>query len=187
MTHVFDPTSLREYDIRGVVGKTLGTADATAIGRGFGTIVRRAGGTRVAVGRDGRVSSLDLEAALVQGLTQSGVDVVRVGLGPTPMLYYAEATLEVDGGIMITGSHNPADYNGFKMVLQHKPFFGEDIQKLGRMGAEGDWEEGEGTVSDYDIEDAYVGRLMAGYAGGAYRIGWDAGNGSAGRVIEKLT
>ncbi|MCG7349096.1 phosphoglucomutase/phosphomannomutase PgmG [Sphingomonas sp. ACRSK] len=187
MTHVFDPTSLREYDIRGVVGKTLGTADATAIGRGFGTIVRRAGGTRVAVGRDGRVSSVELEAALVQGLTQSGVDVVRVGLGPTPMLYYAEATLEVDGGIMITGSHNPADYNGFKMVLQHKPFFGEDIQKLGRMGAEGDWEEGEGTVSDYDIEDAYVGRLMAGYAGGAYRIGWDAGNGSAGRVIEKLT
>ncbi|MBM7405343.1 MULTISPECIES: phosphoglucomutase/phosphomannomutase PgmG [Sphingomonas] len=187
MSHVFDPTSLREYDIRGVVGKTLGTADATAIGRGFGTIVRRAGGTRVAVGRDGRVSSLELEAALVQGLTQSGVDVVRVGLGPTPMLYYAEATLEVDGGIMITGSHNPADYNGFKMVLQHKPFFGEDIQKLGRMGAEGDWEEGEGTVSDYDIEDAYVGRLMAGYAGGAYRIGWDAGNGSAGRVIEKLT
>jgi phosphomannomutase len=187
MSHVFDPTSLREYDIRGVVGKTLGTADATAIGRGFATLVRRAGGTRVAVGRDGRVSSVELEAALVAGLTQSGVDVVRVGLGPTPMLYYAEATLEVDGGIMITGSHNPADYNGFKMVLQHKPFFGEDIQKLGRMAAEADWDEGEGTVSDYDIEDIYVGRLMAGYAGGAYRIGWDAGNGSAGPVIEKLT
>jgi phosphomannomutase len=187
MSHVFDPTSLREYDIRGVVGKTLGTADATAIGRGFATLVRRAGGTRVAVGWDGRVSSVELEAALVAGLTQSGVDVVRVGLGPTPMLYYAEATLEVDGGIMITGSHNPADYNGFKMVLQHKPFFGEDIQKLGRMSAEADWDEGEGTVSDYDIEDIYVGRLMAGYAGGAYRIGWDAGNGSAGPVIEKLT
>jgi phosphomannomutase len=187
MAHVFDPTSLREYDIRGVVGKTLGTADATAIGRGFATLVRRAGGTRVAVGRDGRVSSVELEAALVAGLTQSGVDVVRVGLGPTPMLYYAEATLEVDGGIMITGSHNPADYNGFKMVLQHKPFFGEDIQKLGHMAAEGDWEDGEGTVSDYYIEDDYVGRLMAGYAGGAYRIGWDAGNGSAGPVIEKLT
>lgn len=187
MSHVFDPTSLREYDIRGVVGKTLGTADANAIGRGFGTLVRRAGGTRVAVGRDGRVSSVELEAALVQGLTQSGVDVVRIGLGPTPMLYYAEATLEVDGGIMITGSHNPADYNGFKMVLQHKPFFGEDIQKLGTMAAEADWDEGQGTVSDYDIEETYVGRLMAGYAGGSYRIGWDAGNGSAGPVIEKLT
>lgn len=187
MAHVFDPTSLREYDIRGVVGKTLGVADATAIGRGFGTLVRRAGGTRVAVGRDGRVSSVELEAALVAGLTASGVDVVRVGLGPTPMLYYAEATLEVDGGIMITGSHNPADYNGFKMVLQHKPFFGEDIQKLGTMAAEADWDDGEGTVSDYDIEETYVGRLMAGYAGGTYRIGWDAGNGSAGPVIEKLT
>ncbi|MCC2977378.1 phosphomannomutase/phosphoglucomutase [Sphingomonas sp. PL-96] len=187
MSHVFDPTSLREYDIRGVVGKTLGVADATAIGRGFGTLVRRAGGTRVAVGRDGRVSSVELEAALVAGLTASGVDVVRIGLGPTPMLYYAEATLEVDGGIMITGSHNPADYNGFKMVLQHKPFFGDDIQKLGTMAANADWDEGEGTVSDYDIEETYVGRLMAGYAGGSYRIGWDAGNGSAGPVIEKLT
>jgi phosphomannomutase len=186
MTHRFDPTSLREYDIRGIVGKTLGPADAHAIGRGFGTLVRRAGGTRVAVGRDGRVSSLELEAALVEGLTRSGVNVVRTGLGPTPMLYYAEATLEVDGGIQITGSHNPADYNGFKMVLQHKPFFGEDIQRLGRMAADGDWDEGTGDVTDVDIEDDYVGRLMAGYAGGAYRIGWDCGNGASGRVIEKL-
>ncbi len=186
MAHRFDPTSLREYDIRGIVGKTLGTADAHAIGRGFATLVRRAGGTRVAVGRDGRLSSIDLEKALVDGLTQSGVDVVRVGLGPTPMLYYAEATLEVDGGIQITGSHNPAEYNGFKMVLQHKPFFGADIQKLGQMAADGDWDDGEGTASDFFIEDDYVGRLMAGYAGGTYRIGWDAGNGSAGPVIEKL-
>ena len=187
MTHRFDPSSLREYDIRGIVGKTLSTDDARAIGRGFATVVRRAGGTRVAVGRDGRTSSPDMEVALVEGLLASGVDVVRTGMGPTPQLYYAEAELEVDGGIQITGSHNPAEYNGFKMVLQHRPFFGEDIQKLGQMAAEGDWEEGEGTVSDVDIVDDYVGRLMAGYAGGAYRIGWDAGNGAAGPVIEKLT
>ncbi len=186
MTHRFDPTSLREYDIRGIVGKTLGVADADAIGRGFGTRVRRAGGTRVAVGYDGRLSSPELEAALVGGLTGAGVDVVRIGMGPTPMLYYAEATLEVDGGIEITGSHNPADYNGFKMVLQHKPFFGADIQDLGRMAAEGDWEAGEGIVSTADIEDEYVGRLVAGYAGGSYRIGWDAGNGVSGPIIEKL-
>ncbi|WP_033920270.1 phosphoglucomutase/phosphomannomutase PgmG [Sphingomonas sp. 37zxx] len=186
MTHRFDPTSLREYDIRGIVGKTLGTADADAIGRGFGTLVRRAGGTRVAVGRDGRHSSPEMEAALVAGLTGAGVDVVRVGLGPTPMLYYAEATLEVDGGIQITGSHNPAEYNGFKMVLQHRPFFGADIQTLGVMAAEGDWEIGEGVVTDVDIMDDYVGRLMAGYSGGTYRIGWDAGNGVSGPVIEKL-
>lgn len=186
MTHRFDPTSLREYDIRGVVGKTLGVEDARAIGRGFATLLRRAGGTRVAVGRDGRESSPMLEAALVEGLTSSGVDVVRVGLGPTPMLYYAEATLEVDGGIQITGSHNPADYNGFKMVFQHRPFFGEDIQTLGKMAAEGDWDDGTGDVTDADILDNYVGRLFAGYAGGTFRIGWDAGNGAAGEVIEKL-
>ncbi|WCM26707.1 phosphomannomutase/phosphoglucomutase [Sphingomonas sp. QA11] len=187
MTHRFDPTSLREYDIRGIVGKTLGPADATAIGRGFATRVRRAGGTRVAVGYDGRVSSPELEAALIDGLTASGVDVVRVGMGPTPMLYYAEAILEVDGGIQITGSHNPGDYNGFKMVLQHLPFFGADIQDLGRLAEEGDWEEGAGEVTEADIVDDYVGRLLAGYAGGTYRIGWDAGNGAAGPVIEKLT
>ncbi|RZM30214.1 MAG: phosphomannomutase/phosphoglucomutase, partial [Sphingomonas sp.] len=186
MTHRFDPTSLREYDIRGIVGKTLGTADADAIGRGFGTRVRRAGGTRVAVGYDGRLSSPELEAALIGGLTAAGVDVVRIGMGPTPMLYYAEATLEVDGGIEITGSHNPSDYNGFKMVLQHKPFFGADIQDLGRMAEEGDWETGEGTVSTADVEDEYVGRLMAGFAGGTYKIGWDAGNGVSGPIIEKL-
>lgn len=186
MSHRFDPTSLREYDVRGVVGKTLGPADALAIGRGFGTRVRRAGGTRVAVGFDGRVSSSVLETALIDGLTRSGVDVVRIGLGPTPMLYYAEAVLEVDGGVQITGSHNPADYNGFKMVLQHRPFFGEDIQDLGRLAEAGDWEEGGGTVSNADIMDDYVGRLLAGYAGGDFRIGWDAGNGAAGPVIERL-
>jgi phosphomannomutase len=188
MTHKFDPTSLREYDIRGIVGEALGPDDARAIGRGFATLLRRAGGHRVAVGRDGRVSSPMLEAALIEGLTTSGCDVVRTGMGPTPMLYYAEATLEVDGGIQITGSHNPGNYNGFKMVFQHLPFFGEDIQKLGHMAENGDWDLAEtpGAVTDYAIEDDYVGRLMAGYAGGAYRVGWDTGNGAAGPVIEKL-
>ena len=188
MTHTFNPTLLREYDMRGIVGDILGVADATAIGRSFGTIVRRSGGKTVAVGYDGRVSSTELEAALVSGLRASGIDVVRVGLGPTPMLYYAEAILEgVDGGIQITGSHNPADYNGFKMVLGHAPFYGEDIQKLGRMAAAGDWENGAGAVRDHEIEDAYVARLVERFDGGSFKIGWDAGNGAAGRVIEKLT
>ena len=139
MTHSFHPTSLREYDIRGIVGETLGEDDAYAIGRGFGTLIARAGGSKVAVGYDGRVSSPILEAALVKGLNDSGIHAVRVGEGPTPMLYYAEAVLDVDGGIQITGSHNPANYNGFKMVFQHLPFFGADIQGLGKMAAEGDW------------------------------------------------
>ncbi len=186
MTHRFDPTALREYDIRGIVGQTLGPDDAYAIGRGFGTRVRRNGGTRVAVGYDGRVSSVELEAALVRGLTETGIDVVRVGLGPTPMLYYAESTLEVDGGVQITGSHNPAEYNGFKMVLAHAPFFGADIQDLARLAEAADWEEGAGTVSAYRILEDYVARLVEGYDAGPFRIGWDAGNGAAGEVIEQL-
>jgi Phosphomannomutase len=124
MTHVFDPTLLREYDIRGVVGDTLSADDARAIGRSFGTLVARAGGKRVAVGYDGRLSSPMLEAAVVEGLNAVGVDALRVGLGPTPMLYYASATEEVAGGIQITGSHNPPDYNGFKMVFGDGPSSG---------------------------------------------------------------
>ena len=133
MQHHFHPTVLREYDIRGIIGETLGTDDARAIGRAFGTLLREAGGKTVAVGYDGRVSSPMLEHALVEGLTASGCDVVRIGLGATPMLYYAEASAEqVDGGIQITGSHNPPNYNGFKMVFLGRPFFGADIQKLGK-------------------------------------------------------
>jgi phosphomannomutase len=186
LSHIFHSTSLREYDIRGIIGKTLGPADAHAIGRGFGTLVRRAGGSSAAVGRDGRESSPVLEEALVRGLTESGIDVVRIGLGPTPMLYYAEAVLDVGGGIMITGSHNPPDYNGFKMVIGHRPFFGEDIQLLGRMAAAGDWETGEGSVADEYMLDRYVDRLVEGFDGGAFRVAWDAGNGAAGPALEKL-
>jgi len=186
MTHNFHPTSLREYDIRGIIGETLGNDDAYAIGRGFGTLIARAGGSRVAVGYDGRLSSPVLEEALVRGLNDSGIYAVRVGMGPTPMLYYAEATEQVDGGIQITGSHNPANYNGFKMVFQGRPFFGADIQTLGTMAAAGDWVEGSAGSETIDIMDRYVARLMEGFDGGAFRIGWDAGNGAAGPVVEKL-
>jgi phosphomannomutase len=186
MSHRFDPTSLREYDIRGIVGETLKEEDAYAVGRTFGTLVRRNGGHRVVVGYDGRLHSPALEKQLVRGLTESGVDVVRIGMGPTPMTYYAEAELEVDGGIMITGSHNPGNYNGFKMVMAHTAFFGQDIQKLGRMAAEGDWDEGTGTVTDADVIEMYVDRLVRDFDGGAFRVGWDAGNGAAGHILERL-
>ncbi len=186
MAHVLAPAILREYDIRGTVGRNLGVADAVAIGRSFATRVRQAGGTRVAVGRDGRLSSPELEAALVEGLTAGGVDVVRIGVGPTPMLYYAEATLEVDAGVHVTGSHNPRDDNGFKMVLGHRSFYGADVVDLARIAAAGAWSEGTGTAVDFEVCEAYVGRLMAGYAGGSYRIGWDCGNGAAGPAVERL-
>ncbi|WP_375402126.1 phosphoglucomutase/phosphomannomutase PgmG [uncultured Sphingomonas sp.] len=186
MTHHFHPSILREYDIRSPVGPLLGPADAHAVGRSFATRVRRVGGSRVAVGRDGRLSSPELEAALVAGLVAGGVDVVRIGLGPTPMLSFAEATLGVDGGIQVTASHNPAGHNGFKLMLGHRSFFGDDVQDLARLAAAGDWTEGAGTVADIDILDIYVARLLDARPAAA-RVGWDTGNGAAGPVIEALT
>ncbi len=193
MNHNFHPTSLREYDIRGIVGETLNPDDARAIGRSFGTLLRRAGGRTVAVGYDGRVSSPVLEEALVEGLMATGCHAVRVGMGPTPMLYFAEASAQdVDGGIEITGSHNPANYNGFKMVFQGRPFFGEQIQEIGRMAAKGDWLSGEGGFEYREVLQAYIARLVEGLAGidadklSALKIGWDAGNGAAGPALELL-
>ncbi|WP_100260181.1 phosphoglucomutase/phosphomannomutase PgmG [Qipengyuania seohaensis] len=193
MSHTFDPTILREYDIRGVIGETLGADDARAIGRTFGSMLRESGGKRVAVGYDGRVSSPMLEHALVEGINAAGCDAVRVGLGPTPMLYYAEASdHDIDGGIQITGSHNPPNYNGFKMVFQGRPFFGKDIQELGRRSEAGEWSDGAGNVEDRDIVDEYVSRMITALDGidaealEGIRVGWDAGNGSAGPALEKL-
>jgi phosphomannomutase len=187
MPYNFHPTSLREYDIRGIIGETLGSEDAYAIGRGFATLLGRAGGKKVAVGYDGRTSSPMLEEALIRGINDSGLDAVSVGMGPTPMLYYAEAVLEdVDGGIQITGSHNPANYNGFKMVFQGRPFFGADIQTLGAMAAAGDWAEGTGSASTLDIMDRYVARIAEAAPDKLFRIGWDTGNGAAGPVVERL-
>ena len=193
MSHTFHPTTLREYDIRGIIGETLGADDARAIGRGFATMLREAGGKTVAVGYDGRVSSPMLEHALIEGLNASGCNVVRVGMGPTPMLYYAEASAEdVDGGIQITGSHNPANYNGFKMVFLGRPFFGEDILEIGRRAEAGEWADGQGDVVTREVLDDYIERLLGGLDGidsdtlAGLRIGWDAGNGAAGPALEAL-
>ena len=131
--HAFHPTLMREYDMRGIVGDTLKEADAFAIGKSFGSIVRRAGGSSVAVGYDGRLSSPMLAAALSKGLQSSGCRVLMIGQSPTPMLYFAAHHLSADGGIEVTGSHNPPDYNGFKFVLGNAPFFGAQIQSLGHM------------------------------------------------------
>jgi phosphomannomutase len=185
--HHFHPTSLREYDIRGIVGETLGPDDAYAVGRGFATRVRRGGGSTVAVGYDGRQSSPTLEAALVKGITDACCDALRIGVGPTPMLYFAVHQLAADGGVMITGSHNPPDYNGFKMMLGHGPFYGSDIAGIGELAAAGDWEAGAGSARTLDIGDAYVERLLRDFSGASFRLAWDTGNGAAGRIVERLT
>ncbi len=187
--HDFDPTTLREYDIRGIVGETLHPADAFAIGRVFGTIIAGDGGRTVAVGYDGRLSSPALEAALVDGLVAAGMAAVRIGCGPTPMLYYAATTLPADGAVMVTGSHNPPNYNGFKMMRGKKPFFGADIKMLGARAAAGDVVAGtKGSARSIAIAEEYVARVAADWDGGtrALRVVWDSGNGAAGEVLKRL-
>lgn len=193
--HRFDPSILRQYDIRGRWGKTLGPRDAWALGRSFAEVVRRRGGSRVAVGCDGRLSSPALEQALVLGLTEGGIDVSRIGLCPTPVMYYAVASAEhVHGGIEVTGSHNPKDHNGFKMDLGGQPFFGDDISEMGRLALLGEWTRPPrvGRVSPIDLTRSYIGRIVEALHGinlrgiEHWRIGWDAGNGAAGPWIERL-
>jgi len=185
--HRFNPTILREYDIRGIVGQTLSSDDAYSLGRAFGTVMRRHGGKRIAVGYDGRLSSPELEAALTRGLVDCSLAVTRVGRGPTPMLYFAAYTLGVDGGVMVTGSHNPPDYNGFKLVLEKSSYFGADIQYLGDIAAAADYESGKGSVSDHWIQDDYVSRVAQDYSGARpLKVAWDAGNGAAGDAMVAL-
>ena len=186
MTHTFNATILREYDIRGIVGDTLTEADAYALGRSYAALAREEGANRIAVGRDGRTHSGELEAALIRGLTEGGVDVMLIGQGPSPMLYFATHYLDVDGGIQVTGSHNPADYNGFKLLLKGRSVFGQEIQALGKRSAAGNWSAGNGTTEEVDIREAYVNRLLEGFSGKPCRIGWDAGNGAAGPIVDML-
>ncbi|MBT5014282.1 MAG: phosphomannomutase/phosphoglucomutase, partial [Rhodospirillaceae bacterium] len=181
------PTILREYDIRGIVDDTLDADDVRAIAHAFASIVSQGGGQTIAIGYDGRLSSPALEAAAVEGLKAAGMDVYRVGLGPSPMLYYATHEIPADAGMMITGSHNPPEYNGIKLSIGGKSFFGEDIQKLGRMAAAGDFVDGEGTATDKPLQNDYVARLLSDYQGTKeLSVAWDAGNGAAGDALVKL-
>jgi len=184
------PSILREYDIRGIVNKTLNADDFEAIGRGFASEVgERAGhAPTICVGRDGRLSSPELEAALVKGLTAAGAKVVRTGLGPTPMLYFATNIIACDGGMMVTGSHNPSDQNGLKMVVQGHSFFGADIQALGKRVAEGRFATGpKGEVTEDLVLDRYVVRLLQdSKSGKKLKIAWDPGNGAAGEALQLL-
>lgn len=184
----FDPVILREYDIRGITGQNLSEDDAFILGRAFGTMLRKQNGKRMCVGYDGRLSSPALCKALVRGLNETGIDVETVGLGPTPMLYFSVKDRKADAGIMITGSHNPANYNGFKMMLSSGPVYGEMIQNIGRIAAAGIFEAGAGSEKSVDVKDAYVARLLKDYTGTRdLKIAWDAGNGAAGEVLRLLS
>lgn len=192
--HILNPSILRAYDIRGVVGETLQEKDAFYIGRAFATKLSQLFPNkrlRVCVGYDGRKSSPAMEQALVDGLEKSGVDVIRVGLGPSPMLYFAVKTLTADGGIMVTGSHNPPEYNGFKMLTSKSTLYGEEIQQIGRIIGLNHFVSGDGTpMNDNSLKGRYVEALLAGYqnisGGKQLKVAWDAGNGAAGEVMAHL-
>ena len=183
--HSFHPTILREYDIRGIVGDTLHTDDLRMVGRAFGSQLVEKGGTSVAVGYDGRLSSPELEAAMVEGLMACGLTVHRVGRGPSPMLYFATYHLGTDAGVMITGSHNPPEYNGIKMTMMGAAFFGDDILELGRCAAAGEFVSAEGKAVESPVFDAYVARIVEDFNGGrSLKVAWDPANGAAGEAVE---
>lgn len=188
MPHNFDATILREYDIRGVVGDTLTADDAFALGRAFAAKLIAAGGRTAAIGYDGRDSSPMLERALARGLAESGVHVLRIGLASTPTLYFAVYALEADGGIMVTGSHNPPEYNGFKLVLGKRAIYGDDIQDLGRIAAEGAFVDGEGRLVDAPVMDRHIDRIVQDNpAPRAMKVVWDPGHGAPAAILPALT
>ncbi|RED53999.1 phosphoglucomutase/phosphomannomutase PgmG [Aestuariispira insulae] len=183
----FDRSILRASDIRGIVGKNLDEGVVHRIGRAFGTYVRGQGGKTVAVSFDGRLSSPALEQALVGGLMKSGMTVRRVGRGPSPMLYFATHHLGTDAGMMITGSHNPPEYNGIKMMLNGQSFHGDDIQRLGTLIEAENFEEVAGAQENAPVAQAYVNRLMEDFSPATpLTVAWDAGNGAAGEIMQEL-
>ena len=187
-THRFDPTILREYDVRGIVGESITADDAWALGRAFGTLIARGGGGRAFTAYDGRASSPALEDGVARGLAEAGVAVSRAGLGPTPMLYFAARSRNAEGAIMVTGSHNPPDYNGFKFMLDGQAFFGEDIGGLAKIAADGAFATGAGSTEEHRVFDDYLDALVAAYSGAKpMRVAWDAGNGATGEVLAALT
>jgi phosphomannomutase len=180
--HVF-----REYDIRGLHASELTDALAESVGRAFGTLVGATGGHRVALGRDVRPSSERLAAAVATGLARTGLDVERVGVVPTPALYFAVAARGLDGGIQVTGSHNPPEFNGFKMTRGRLPVFGADIQRMADVIERGAFTEGAGGTVDHAVLDDYRAALVERLrAGGGLSVVMDCGNGCAGTVVPEV-
>jgi phosphomannomutase/phosphoglucomutase len=181
------PTIFKAYDIRGIVGKTLDATVARQIGRAFGSAVRAKGEKVAVIGRDGRLSGPELAAALASGLQAAGVDVIDLGVVATPMLYFGTQILDAPSGIMVTGSHNPPDYNGFKMVLAGEAIHGETITALYHAIERGEFATGEGSYRTHDIRAAYLERIIGDVKlARPMKIAVDCGNGVAGAVAGDL-
>lgn len=182
-----NPNIFREYDIRGIVADDLHTDVVELLGKAYGTYVVRQKARIVTVGRDVRTTSLALKDALVKGIRSTGLNVIDVGELPTPVLYYSIVHYKTDGGIMVTGSHNPREYNGFKMCLGLAPIYGEEIQGLKRLIAAKDFKSGRGSYVEKPILDAYadmiVGKIRLNKK---FKIVIDSGNGTAGPVAPAI-
>ena len=188
-SHTFNKTILREYDIRGIVGKDLNLIDALYLGKSFATLLRRNKYKNVVIGYDGRHSSLKIHKELIKGLLSQGIEVFKIGLVPTPLLYFSMYSKKLDSGIMITGSHNPPNYNGFKMLLKNKSIVGKDILDIAKISSKGDFYKNKrGKVNKISIKDKYLFFLTnSANVKKNIKIAWDPGNGSSGEIISRLT
>lgn len=193
--HSINQAALRAYDIRGAIGENLFIEDAYYIGKAFATkIIEKSGkpNPTIALGRDGRLTSDDLEQGAIAGIISTGANIVQIGLGPSPMLYFTVRKQNLDGGMMITGSHNPGHHNGFKMMYNKAPFFDDGIKELGRICEAGKFAEGQGVVTKVDIKAEYIQNLLTALQPEKskktdLKIAWDAGNGATGEVMQALT
>jgi phosphomannomutase/phosphoglucomutase len=182
-----DPKTFREYDIRGIVGSQILEADVTGLGRAFGTYMARHGKRRVSVGRDVRPSSETFRAALLEGLLKSGLEVTDLGICPTPVFYFSLRHLPLEGGVMITASHNPPEYNGFKICSGPDTIFGAEIQDLRRIMEQGDFISGRGRLESADVVSPYREYILNSIRlERRLRIGLDAGNAVGGPVALPL-
>ncbi|MAI28821.1 MAG: phosphomannomutase [Rickettsiales bacterium] len=180
-------TIFREYDIRGIINKTLKYSDAFLIGRAFASKIFNSQGITVAVGRDGRLTSKMLSTHLIKGLNKSGANVIDIGCGPTPMLYFAREFLNSDAAIMVTGSHNPPDHNGFKIMIGSNSFFGKKLLDLKKIILEGMFYNGKGKTTIKSVFEDYKKALIEkSYEIKPFNVIWDCGNGSSGELITQL-
>lgn len=189
MTYHFNPAIFREYDIRGTFNKSLFAQDAYEIGLRFATLMKaEAPSPLICIGRDGRLSSPELTLELIKGLREAGADILDIGVGPTPMLYFATKTTPAIGGIMVTGSHNPSQDNGFKITLKDAPFFGSQIQLL--KETTGQKTPHRGSIEFIDLRENYINRILLDHPTPStkkLKIAWDCGNGASGEIVEFLT
>ena len=182
-----NPGMFREYDIRGIAGKDMTEDDVFLIGKGVGTFIREHGRTKLTVGRDCRLTSDLYSEKVIEGLLSTGCDVIDIGVCPTPVLYFSIQHLNQEGGVMVTASHNPGEYNGFKLCIDLDSIHGKDIQKILGIIKEKSFVTGKGSLSTADVVTPYLEFVENNITlAGPIKVGIDAGNGTAGVVAVPL-